>query len=89
MQRGQPRLGTAVLVLVLLLIGAAVWRPIAAQSAQPKPQTPRMLAIWGDPGGMRVAAVDQTRQDMDTVVSTKGVPLHVEDLTIGGAVRRA
>jgi hypothetical protein len=89
MPSGQPRRGMAVVSLVLLLTGAAVWRLTAAQSAQPEPQTPHMLAVEGDPGGMRVAAVDQTRQDMDTVVRTKGVPRQVEDLTLGGAVRRA
>ena len=88
MQRGQPRRRTAVLLLVLLLTGAAVWTPTAAQSAPPEPQTPHMPATWGDPGGVRVTAVDKTRKDMDKAVSTKGVPLQVEDLTLSGAVRR-
>jgi hypothetical protein len=89
MQRGRPRQGTAVLLLVLLLTGAAVWTPIAAQSAPPEPQIPPRLALWGYPGEMQVAAVDRTKKDMDKVINTKGVPRQVEDVTLRGAVRRA
>jgi hypothetical protein len=89
MYSGQPRRGTAVLALLLLSTGVAVWRPPAAQSTPSAPQIPHILATRGDAGGMRVAAVDRTKQDMDKVVNTKGVPRQVEDVTLGGAMRRA
>jgi hypothetical protein len=88
MQSGQPQRGKVVLLLVLLLT-TTLWRAAAAQSAPPEPQTPYILANWDDREAIRVAAVDRTRKDMDKVISTKGVPRQVEDVTLGGAVRRA